>query len=218
MEDIDKNVIEPKNQKIYIMLSYTGTIPSKIIKWRTGNKFSHTSISLDDNLDNMYSFARKGIYNPLNAGFIKEDIRNGVFKRKPKTEIAVFGLDVTTEQYNGISKVIDEFVSIKNKVKYNFMALSTMIFFEYKKEVTNKYFCSGFVATVLKTNNINLFNKDSCIVFPQDFYEPLKNTGELIYEGNILSYPKYNLSKEIITEENIEENYIPTENIYQEIV
>ena len=182
-----------QSKQIYIVLAHTGTLASKIIRWRTGHTFSHSSISMDDNLDNMYSFARKGIYNPFQAGFVTEDIRSGVFGKKRKTNIAVFSLDVSMEQYYGISETLNEFVLLQNKLKYNYGALFYMIFFEYKKELTDRFVCSQFIASVLKINNIKLFNKESSAVSPQDFYEPLKNMGKLIYEGNILLYPKYNM-------------------------
>lgn len=37
--------------KIYIVLTHTGTILSKIVKWYTKKDFSHVSISLDKELN-----------------------------------------------------------------------------------------------------------------------------------------------------------------------
>ena len=52
-------------KKIYIILTYTGTLLSKIIKFYTKNEFSHVSISLDKELKYMYSFGRLNAYNPF---------------------------------------------------------------------------------------------------------------------------------------------------------
>ena len=43
-------------KKIYIVLTHTGTILSKIIKYWTKDEFSHVSIALDEDLKEMYSF------------------------------------------------------------------------------------------------------------------------------------------------------------------
>ena len=84
-------------QNIYIVDSFTNTVPGRIIKWRAslkfwrrydGDTYSHTSLSRDIKLGNMMSLARKEINNPLNCGFIKEDIRKDVFAlNKEKSKI-----------------------------------------------------------------------------------------------------------------------------------
>ena len=54
-------------KNIYLIITYTGTIPAKLIKLYTKNEYSHISISLDKELTEMYSFARLNPYNFLNA-------------------------------------------------------------------------------------------------------------------------------------------------------
>ena len=68
-------------RKVYIVLTYTGTILSKIVKFYTRKEFSHVSISLDEKLDEMYSFGRIHAYNPFWAGFVHENKNKGTFKR-----------------------------------------------------------------------------------------------------------------------------------------
>ena len=43
-------------QKIYIMVSYTGTILSNLIRFYTKKEYTHVSISLDVELNELYSF------------------------------------------------------------------------------------------------------------------------------------------------------------------
>ena len=50
-------------KEIYLILTYTGTIPSKMIKMYTKYTYSHVSLSLDKDLSEMYSFARRNPYN-----------------------------------------------------------------------------------------------------------------------------------------------------------
>ena len=45
-------------KKIYFIFTDAGTILGKIIKLKTGRKYTHVSISLDENLNEMYSFSR----------------------------------------------------------------------------------------------------------------------------------------------------------------
>ena len=45
-------------KKIYIVITYTGTNLSKVIKYYTHSEFSHVSISLEQELEKMYNFGR----------------------------------------------------------------------------------------------------------------------------------------------------------------
>ena len=65
------------SKKVYILLSKTKTVPSNLIKLMTREPYCHTSLALDISLDEMYSFARKGVYNPCNRGFIREYLGKG---------------------------------------------------------------------------------------------------------------------------------------------
>jgi len=47
-----------KIKKIYIVLTHSGTTLSQIIKNYTKDEFSHISISLDKDLEEMYSFRK----------------------------------------------------------------------------------------------------------------------------------------------------------------
>ena len=64
-------------KKIYIILTHTGTVLSRIIKIYTKDEFSHVSIALDKDLKQMYSFGRLNPYNPFIGGFIHEYINSG---------------------------------------------------------------------------------------------------------------------------------------------
>lgn len=73
-------------KKIYIVLTHTGTVLSRMIKMYTKGNFSHISIALDKELNQMYSFGRLNPYNPFWAGFVHESIYNGTFKRFKNTQ------------------------------------------------------------------------------------------------------------------------------------
>ena len=54
---------------------------AKIIKYYTHCEFSHVYISLDENLEHMYSFGRLNLYNPFKGGFVQESVDKGTFRR-----------------------------------------------------------------------------------------------------------------------------------------
>ena len=96
-------------KKWYIILTHTGTALSRIIKYYTKDEFTHSSIALDADLNEMYSFGRINPYNPFWGSFVHEYINKGTFKRFKKTRAEVYSILVTDEQYEKAKKVITYF-------------------------------------------------------------------------------------------------------------
>ena len=85
-------------KKIYIVLSFTGTILSRIVKLYTRKEYSHVSISLDKDLKHMYSFGRLNPYNPFWGGFVQESPNYGTFKRFKNSKIKIYSMEVSDEE------------------------------------------------------------------------------------------------------------------------
>lgn len=185
---------------VYIVLSRNNTFVGTVIRKRAelkfwnrymGDGYSHASLSLDDKLDNMMSFARKKVNNPFISGLIKEDIRLGVFARSgEKSQIAVIKMEVSESQYEAIKKIMSEYWIRKDDYKYNFPALFTMLLYGKGLEVKYRYFCSQWVAEVLDKSDIYHFEKrKTCDVRPFDFYDVFKKC--IVYEGMTSQYLKH---------------------------
>ena len=65
MTGIPLHVYEPEEEdySVYIVLSKTQTLPSRVIKLWTREPYAHTSLAMDVELKEMYSFARKHLHN-----------------------------------------------------------------------------------------------------------------------------------------------------------
>ena len=171
------------NKNIYIVLTYTGTILSKIIKFYTGSEFCHVSISLDENLDGMYSFGRLHPYNPFIGGFVHEGINTGTFKRFKNTFAEVYAITVTDEQYEVIEKIIKRMDTGKDLYKFNIIGLFvSALNLKYKRE--NYFYCSEFVKYLIDSADLGVVLPE--IVKPNDF----KYIGslDLKYHGFLRNY------------------------------
>lgn len=170
-------------KKIYIVLTYTGTVLANIVKFYTREKYSHVSIGLDSELNELYSFGRLNPYNPYKGGFIHEGINKGTFARFRNTIGAVYSLEIEDKQYEKIVEIIENIKNNKEKYKFNIIGLFLVsIKRKYKKE--NSFYCAEFVKYLLEQS----FNKKILpeIVKPMDFLE-LDNL-ELVYEGVFRDY------------------------------
>lgn len=175
-----------QTKSIYILLTQTGSLLNKTIKRYTDAPYNHVSIAFDISLREVYSFGRKHPRNPLYGGFVKEDVYYGTYRYFPKTTCMLFRLEVSTEEWRRIRRVVSNFQNKQQFYRYNFIGLFGIVV-NYPVEFKNAYFCSQFVAEVLKRSGINLWNKPSALVTPNDFLN--QETFKLIYEGNLYDFP-----------------------------
>lgn len=170
-------------KKIYIVLTHTGTILSKIIKSYTRNEFSHVSISLDIELKEMYSFGRLNPYNPFVGGFVHEYIDKGTFKRFYNTSAKVYSLEITEEQYKNVKDSIRRIQKEKDNYKFNILGLFAAGFHK-KIEKEYSFYCAEFVKYVMEEAEIKIGLPD--VVKPEDF-ESI-NELQKIYGGFLREY------------------------------
>lgn len=186
-------------KSIYIVVSYNDTFIGKIIRKRAemkfwnryaGDKYTHVSLSLELQLNNMMSFARKKVNNPLIAGLIKEDIGLGVFARSgEQSRIAVMEIPVSVEQYNLIQSLMGEYWNRRDMLKYNILGLFSMLLYGKGIKIKDKYICSQWVAEILEDSGVYHFErKRPCDVRPFDYYDTFKKN--IIYEGLTVEYSK----------------------------
>ena len=179
-------------KEIYIVLTHTGTVLSRIIKNYTQDEFSHVSISLDKELKEMYSFGRLNPYNPFWGGFVQEGINFGTFKRFRKTVCKIYSLKITEEQYNNVRGMIEYIKSSKQLHKFNVIGLFA-VGFNKRISFENSFYCAEFVKYVLDKSGIE--NNLPELIKPEDF-KNIQGLNE-IYSGRLI---KYQITKNSIAE------------------
>ncbi|MFA7550142.1 MAG: hypothetical protein WCZ68_05335 [Sedimentibacter sp.] len=172
-----------KNRQIYIILTRTNTVLSNLISLIKNDEYTHASISLDKDLNTMYSFGRKHTYNPFVGCFVKENLYNGVFRFHNKLKGQVLKLKVTGEQYDEVTKLLYDFVSNSNYYKYNYLGLINSLL-NRESFCDDRFLCSEFVYYVLNKVGIADLDKPRNLVRPQDL---LNITSEIVFEGNLKS-------------------------------
>ncbi|PFA62168.1 hypothetical protein CN378_21375 [Bacillus sp. AFS015802] len=170
---------------IYILLTDTGTLFTKSIKKYTKAPYNHASISFDRELNELYSFGRKHPSNPINGGFVKEDIFQGTYSKYPQTTCVIYQLEVTGRHIEKMKRVLNVFKRSRNKFLYNLLGVFGVSMNE-PVEFSNSYFCSQFVAEVLQRSGIKLWDKLPALITPEDFRKHPQL--HLLYEGKLFDY------------------------------
>lgn len=172
------------DKKIYIVLTQTGTITSRIIKFLTGAKYNHSSISLNPDLKLMYSFGRINPYNAFRGGFVHESSDFGTFKRFSNTKAIVLEIEVDDETHKSITDTLEAMYESRNEYHYNYLGLWAAAFRIHRTK-DNCFYCSEMIKEILIKHNIEGADKLPSIVHPMDFCSIPHN---IVYDGLLREY------------------------------
>ncbi|AYB47410.1 hypothetical protein AK95_05365 [Paenibacillus sp. LC231] len=174
-----------EDQSVFILLTNTGTLFTKVIQGYTRAPYNHASISFNRELSELYSFGRKNPNNPLNGGFVKEDLKTGTFSKYPNTTCVIYELQVSERDIAKMKRVLQAFIRKDKKYFYNILGVLGIALKE-PIEFSNSYFCSQFVAEILQRSGVRLWDKLPALVTPDDFRQSERL--QLIYEGKLSEY------------------------------
>ncbi|MDY0394319.1 hypothetical protein ACFSMW_09015 [Virgibacillus halophilus] len=149
---------------IYFIFTDTGTCLSKVINLFTRCSLNHVSIGFDDALTKVYSFGRKKPKNPFSGGFVRENIRGDFLK---KADCAIYSFCIEEAEYEKLLHNISAMEAEQGSYRYNFLGLiGVLLQIEIKRE--NAFFCSQFVAMMLKDSLSFQLAKPCCFITPAD--------------------------------------------------
>ena len=183
---------------IYIIVSQTGTILSRLLKSITHSEYNHSSISLNQNLYPMYSFGRLNPYNPVWGGFVLESIHHGTFRRFKNTEAIILKVPVEKSVYEAIKEQMSDMYRNRYRYTYNYLGL-VLAGINVNWTQGDAFYCSEFVKDVLIRYRINGYEKLMGIVHPMQFLD--LPDAEVIYTGKLRDF-KYAQKTELIKNRN----------------
>lgn len=167
---------------IYIVLSQTRSIVSRLIRLATGDMYTHVSIGFEDEPDATYSFGRIFPHNPLWGGFVRESASFGTMRRFRDAEVAALRIRVDDGAYERMRRHVLAMYERRRQYGYNYIGLFTAKFgIAHRSE--NRYYCSEFLKELLEKFGVVTEGELSEIVRPVDFLNI--RCGELIYRGSL---------------------------------
>ena len=163
---LEANMSNDDQKRLYVLLTDTGTHFSRISKLVTGDPYNHVSVSFDDTLETIYTYALRNA-NGFKGGLKKENLE--VLKG---SRYSLYELPVTTDIYGQVVSKVKEMEEDLVGTGYNHLALINAIFKKeiFESEMGAKMICSQFVVEILKQSGVELFkNRASSTVRPYDF-------------------------------------------------
>ena len=170
---------------VYVVLTDTGTLFTRLIRLVTKAPYNHASLALDVELGELYSFGRKHLRLPWNAGFVRERRDAGIYVALKRTTCIVYELRLDEERFARIAREVERFEREGEHYAYNFIGLLNFVF-PTRLRKRDAYFCSEFVATVLRRGGVELLGKPPAMTAPHDFMSA--PSLRPVYEGPLAAY------------------------------
>lgn len=165
-------------RNVYIILSQTGTLFSRLLALYTRDPYNHASFAFESDLPVMYSFGRRRRYNMLDCGFVRESFTSGLFAFFPNARCCVLEIPVTQAEYDAMQDVVNTFCQNYKQYRYNLLGVFSNIF-GIGLVRKDYYFCSQFVSYIL--NQTSFWKCNPLFTRPIDFLS-IPNR-RIIFEG-----------------------------------
>ena len=172
---------------IYILLTRSGTLLSKLVYAVTGASYTHASMAFDAELSCLYSSTRKNGYTMFPAGPSREYLNRGVFRLRENIPCALYALEVTDEAYARAKRRADHMMNHGELYRFNSVGL-LLCALHIRWNRRRHYFCSQFVSEVLEKSGAMELPKDSTLMHPNDY--TLLPQLKCLYKGRLADLPQ----------------------------
>lgn len=177
-EYFKESVDTTANKPVYVLVMDTHSKTSIPIKAWTHSKYMHASLSLDPNLDHMYSFTIR------KDGFTVEDLRHE--PEFSKAEGAIYAAYVTNQQFSKLKHYLEKMEKETKKsdgenTAYNWDLIKNILTFKDVNDSDDYHqICTSFVNNIFKVIDVTLTDKNiataedihkSCVLKSDQFFK-----------------------------------------------
>lgn len=153
---------------IYILLTKSTTLLSRIVGLVTSDTYTHASIAFDGEFQTVYSSSRKNGRTLFPAGPCQENFQRGYYKKHPQIPCAVYELQVSDEAYEQAKKEVEQIMEQSDQYHFNIVGLLLcQLNIPYHRK--HYFFCSQFVGEILHRSHALTLPKDTSLMKPCDY-------------------------------------------------
>ncbi len=169
--------MEKETKKVYILLTRLHDFGSRVAGFFATCYYTHSSIGLEEDMNTFYSF--------MVNGFVEEDVTRFLRSKHPPFPCQLYEVEVPVEVYGRIKNIISQFKTDKHRYRYTKLGVVSGLLF-IPRQRKYEFFCSHFVAHVLKQSNAVTLKKSTALYFPRDF-KRMKGL-KLAFQGNLRGF------------------------------
>lgn len=164
-------------RKIFLLLTEFPTREAKLMGVLTGFRYTHASVGLDEDMNTFYTFRYRGFFTEKITRYIRSD--------RLSFPCQLYELEVSEDVYQSIKTILENFEKYNNFLRYTKFGLVMSLFhIPYRRRY--RYFCSHFVADVLKYSLAAKLKKKSSLYLPNDLRK--LDGMNRIFQGDLQGY------------------------------
>ena len=165
------------------MISQTNTRVARLVRKFGKTHYNHAAVALDEELEQLYAFARPKHKAVLLARLVKENVHRYTLGKEQTVNVVIFKIDVTMRQYLWVKNTIEQIYADK---EYIYNLLSVLSYPVSRGFSTYKAFsCIEFAMFILKALSYDI-PKPLYRYKPDDLLPLLYK--DICYQGDILEY------------------------------
>ena len=153
---------------IYILLTKTKSVPSRIIGLFTGDEYTHASIAFEDEPTVFYSFSRLNEHFPFPGGLVEESLNTGFLGSHQESKCKLICLEVSDKIAERAKNRVMRMMKNRALFQYSLLGCITCHLAIASKR-RGYYFCSQFVGEILEKSGAVSFEKNTSLLKPRDF-------------------------------------------------
>jgi inositol transport system substrate-binding protein len=161
---------DEKTKTIYVLLTQSRKIGSRILQVFQFYKYAHSSVALE----------REGSFYSFNPGVGFTTERPIAQKRRKDAPCVLYAIKVTDEAYTDIESRINWFIENPDEYKFNYAGMVFTIL-GIPVGMENRYFCSQFIFDLLKKSGALPNMKHSSRYLPRHFRKMLRASAAPIF-------------------------------------
>ena len=185
MKDIIKSENSIRSKSIYVMISRTSTGFGRLVQRFGRLNYNHAALSLDEDFEHLYAYARPKHQGLLLAGLVRESLDRYVMKENFNVPIVVFKFDVSEEEYASVDGYIKNSLGNKDYLYNGYSVMLTPLFNGFS--VNKSFSCVEFVSFVLI--KLGYLDGKACKYRPDDFLELFSD--KIVFKGDIRDKVSY---------------------------
>lgn len=140
--------MDAERKYIYVLFSATPYRIGKWIRFVTGEPYNHVAIAMEEDLRELYAFARRYYHTPFYGGFVTEQ-PNRYHHKGSSADIRLCRLPATQAQWEKLNTRLMHMRTHANRYLYNHLSIMAAPF-HCKVDVRDAYTCAEFTVSVLQ--------------------------------------------------------------------
>jgi inositol transport system substrate-binding protein len=172
-------VHEKQKRKIFLLMTCLPDVLSKAAQVVMNYRYNHVSLGFEEDMNTYYTFTYKG--------FTVEDITRRA--NKPDREpfpCELYEIEVSNAIYQDIYQRVCKFVEFKNTYRYTKLGAALRVFLNIPTRRARAYYCSQFVAEILKNSGAARLDKWAPYYLPPHLARLRES--KFIFQGNLQEY------------------------------